>query len=271
MTHDPERPMTCHDAETLISDHLDGTLSDADRERLDAHCAQCASCAAILGDLQAIRQSAATLPPLRPARDLWADVERRIAAPVVVLDERRRVPAWARRAPWRQLAAAVVLMAATAGVTYTVATRSGGTDATVAAAGPAAPDSAPVSAPVATGLPADGGGRATVAAAPPSAASGAQRSSTRTVAATAAPAAEATYDREIAQMRRLLDARSGSLDDSTVAVLRRNLGIIDAAIRESRAALARDPASRLLNEQLTDALDQKLALMRTAVILTSRT
>jgi hypothetical protein len=91
------------------------------------------------------------------------------------------------------------------------------------------------------------------------------------VAATAAPAAEATYDREIAQMRRLLDARSGSLDDSTVAVLRRNLGIIDAAIRESRAALARDPASRLLNDQLTDALDQKLALMRTAVILTSRT
>ena len=69
----------------------------------------------------------------------------------------------------------------------------------------------------------------------------------------------------------MLDDRTGALDDSTVAVLRRNLGIIDAAIRESRAALARDPASRLLNEQLTDALDQKLELMRTAVILTSRT
>jgi hypothetical protein len=158
-------------------------------------------------------------------------------------------------------------MAATAGVTYTITTRSGAADAPVVAAGPATPtsDSAPI-----TGLPStpDAPG-ATVAAAPTAPSAG--RSATRAVAATTAPGAEATYDREITQLRRMLDDRTGALDDSTVAVLRRNLGIIDAAIRESRAALARDPASRLLNEQLTDALDQKLELMRTAVILTSRT
>lgn len=72
-------------------------------------------------------------------------------------------------------------------------------------------------------------------------------------------------------MQRLLDQRRASLDSGTVVVLERNLTIIDQAIRESRAALARDPASRFLTEQLTEALDQKLEVMRTAVLLTSRT
>jgi hypothetical protein len=47
-------------------------------------------------------------------------------------------------------------------------------------------------------------------------------------------------------------------------------GIIDGAIRESRAALARDPASALLNEQLTNALEQKVELLRAAVLLPVR-
>jgi hypothetical protein len=76
-------------------------------------------------------------------------------------------------------------------------------------------------------------------------------------------------DAEIAQLRRVLDERRGSLDTATVRILQQNLGIIDRAIRESRAALARDPASRLLYQQLNAALDTKLELMRTAVLLTT--
>ncbi|HEY0969613.1 MAG TPA: hypothetical protein VGE02_01415, partial [Gemmatimonadales bacterium] len=85
----------------------------------------------------------------------------------------------------------------------------------------------------------------------------------------AALGATAVYDREIAIMRGLLDQRRAALDTSTVRVLETNLDIIDRAIRDSREALARDPASPLLNRQLTDALDEKLELMRTAVLVSS--
>ncbi len=68
-----------------------------------------------------------------------------------------------------------------------------------------------------------------------------------------------------------VEQRRATLDTATIGVIERNLGIIDAAIRESRAALARDPASALLNEQLNNALEQKVELLRTAVLLPVRT
>ena len=54
-------------------------------------------------------------------------------------------------------------------------------------------------------------------------------------------------------------------------MLEHNIQIIDEAIAQSRAALARDPRSRFLGEQLDDALDKKLELLRTAALLPART
>ena len=79
------------------------------------------------------------------------------------------------------------------------------------------------------------------------------------------------YDAEIAQLQDVLDRRRGELDPATTVVLENNLRIIDRAIRDSRSALARDPASGFLTDQLTMALDKKLQLMRTAARLPSRT
>jgi hypothetical protein len=56
-----------------------------------------------------------------------------------------------------------------------------------------------------------------------------------------------------------------------VAIIERNLQIIDAAIAQSRAALARDPASQMLDQQLTHALDKKVELLRTAAMLPAST
>jgi hypothetical protein len=89
------------------------------------------------------------------------------------------------------------------------------------------------------------------------------------LAASAAPGA-ATYDREIAQLRRVVQQRRADLDSGTVAVLERNLRVIDDAIAQSRAALARDPRSRFLGQQLERTLDQKLELLRTAALLPAR-
>jgi hypothetical protein len=83
-----------------------------------------------------------------------------------------------------------------------------------------------------------------------------------------APAVQ-TYDREIAALRAALRQRA-DLDSSTVAVLEKSLRVIDDAIAQSRRALERDPHSRLLSDELTRALGQKVELLRTAVLLPAR-
>jgi hypothetical protein len=72
-------------------------------------------------------------------------------------------------------------------------------------------------------------------------------------------------------LQRVVSERRAQLDPSTVAIIEKNLQIIDAAIAQSRAALAKDPASMLLSDQLTHALDKKVELLRTAALLPSST
>lgn len=192
---------------------------------------------------------------------------------------------WPRR---RLAAAAVALVAVSAGTTY-LATRASTTQAPAAAAvgvaaAPGARASAQPSAPsvtapatstsVATGpttpvAPPDADGTA------PRAVGGVRRdaSDARLVArdggveVDAAVPAAAAYDREIATLRAAVRDRRGDLDSATVAVLVRNLGIIDAAIAQSRAALAHDPHSQFLGDQLTRALGQKVELLRTVALM----
>jgi hypothetical protein len=75
------------------------------------------------------------------------------------------------------------------------------------------------------------------------------------------------YGKEIEMLQNIVTQRKTQLDSSTVAVIQKNLEIIDTAIAQSRAALAKDPASRMLNQQLAHALDKKVELLRTAAML----
>jgi hypothetical protein len=78
---------------------------------------------------------------------------------------------------------------------------------------------------------------------------------------------EAVYGKEIEMLQTIVRERKAQLDPATVAVIEKNLEIIDRAIDQSRAALAKDPASILLSEQLSHALDKKVDLLRTAAML----
>jgi hypothetical protein len=82
---------------------------------------------------------------------------------------------------------------------------------------------------------------------------------------------EVIYGKEIALLQKIVSQRKTQLDSSTVAIIEKNLAIIDAAIEQSKAALVRDPASMLLSEQLTHALDKKVELLRTAALLPAST
>lgn len=89
-------------------------------------------------------------------------------------------------------------------------------------------------------------------------------------AAGATPAIEAGYVSATADLLRALDAERGRLAPATVATLERNLAVIDAAIAESRAALAADPGNRDLEALLWASYRQKVALLQQASRLAER-
>ena len=82
---------------------------------------------------------------------------------------------------------------------------------------------------------------------------------------------EVAYGEEITRLQTIIRDRRNELDVSTVTVLEQSLRIIDAAVRQSKAALARDPKSGFLTDQLNHALDKKVELLRTVALLPSRT
>jgi anti-sigma factor RsiW len=128
--------ISCDDAQALIPDLLDGTLSDTQRALYDAHVADCAECRLLARDLAGIRDDAAALPTFSPSRDLWSGIEARIETPVVEMNARSRaIGRWTTR---QFAAAAAVLIAVTAGGTWMVATRSPAVTTLPIAAVPAA-------------------------------------------------------------------------------------------------------------------------------------
>jgi putative zinc finger protein len=77
-------------------------------------------------------------------------------------------------------------------------------------------------------------------------------------------AVQADYERAAAELDGTLAGARGRLRPETVALLERNRRIIDAAISEARAALARDPGSAELRQLYAAAYRQKVELLRWA-------
>ena len=275
--------MNCQAFDAELADYLEGTLDDSASERAERHLRECVRCTSLVRDLEKIQKDAGALPDLAPARDLWAGIEARIAAPVIPLvaraeKQRRLTPAWMG-------AAAAALVMSTAGVTYLLTARSMDSrpavimrhDTTKVLAtqdGQSAGVDNPTS-----GVSRD------VGAANPDASAGMNAGNKlgekpeatsigRLVSrdpSSAAAHPEAVYGKEIEMLQTIVRERKAQLDPATVAVIEKNLQIIDRAIDQSRAALAKDPASILLSEQLSHALDKKVDLLRTAAMLPAST
>jgi hypothetical protein len=273
--------MACEAFDAALPDYLEGTLAEPLRASVSKHLGECVRCTGLIRDLQKIQKDAAALPDLVPSRDLWQGIEARIAAPVIPFETRperqkRLVPAW-------MAVAAAALVVSTAGVTYMLTARSlkpasSGTVAQVAPRASGADSQQGIDRGASqNSQPADLGGTSTGGAAVSrvnrgSVTSGGQ-ASTRLVTSQTGPEqrSEAVYSREIEMLQTIVTQRRAQLDSSTIAVIERNLRIIDAAISSSRAALEKDPASQLLGDQLTHALDKKVELLRTAALLPAST
>lgn len=259
MTDQP-MAMTCARVDEALSNYLEETLDVASRGAVDEHLAGCLRCSAILRDVGAIRSEAARLPELAPSRDLWEGISARIEPAVLPLGAPIR-----RDLPWRWMpiaaAVAAALVIATAGITYLATSRSLGTGAdrvTVSPAPSVTTEKLPGAAPAAAA-------ESAVAAAPSTPALASRRSTV------AASPSELAYGDDIQRLQKVITERRRELDPATVSVIEESLKIIDAAVKQSRAALARDPKSGFLAGQLNNALDKKVELLRTVALLPSST
>ena len=75
---------------------------------------------------------------------------------------------------------------------------------------------------------------------------------------------ESQYSEELHELELVLRKSRGALAPETVRIMEDNLRIIDAAIREARAALSADPQSDMLIDLLRSAYERKLELLRQA-------
>jgi len=279
-----EQHPTCAECDELFLEYFEGDLDSARRSMVEAHASSCARCQGLIRDIRGITEAAAALPVLEPSRDLWKGIEQRIEPAVVPITFRREGIHLSRRVIGLAAAALIVVSSS---VTY-VATQKPAKQPVRVVTGPGAfvpgasdeivsqpavptetapaPETTPeVSAPPAREV--------KPAAKPrPSVGGNAASSSRGTALASVRPqsAAEAALVPEIAQLQDVLKQRRSQLDPSTIKVVEDNLALIDAAVKQARAALMRDPASGFLTERLDNALQKKVELLRTVALLPSR-
>lgn len=242
----------CRRFDDVLSDYLENTISLPLRAAMDGHVASCARCSGLLADVRSIVDRAGALPELKPSRDLWPDVAALLDSPVVPISaapsaRRFRVPTWVGLA-----AAAAVLIVVTSVVTHRWVTNGDAPTPTVAAI-------PTVQAPQPESL-----GTA-VSSIPKSSTSPSVPATERTRVSAAV-----TYGREIARLESFVRQRGDALDPTTKAIIENSMRIIDSALVEVRAALARDPASRFLTDQVDQTLEKKMELLRTVSLLAAR-
>jgi hypothetical protein len=77
------------------------------------------------------------------------------------------------------------------------------------------------------------------------------------------------YDAAVADLEKAVHKGRGRLDANTIAIVEHNLQIIDQAIEQARQALAGDPANSYLSSHLFEARRRKLDLLRRAAALST--
>ena len=225
--------MACESRIERIQELVDGTLGAIRLTDLEQHLEQCADCRALRDDLERIRDAAAALPALAPPDGAWLQIAGRLRREGRITET---ATAASRSSSYTWLAIAATLVLA-AGLSIAVLVRST----------PSTPASAP-STPSAVAGNAKGGG------------------SVEEVLGKV-DAAQQQYEDAIMKMDDLRKANMNALDPQTSEVIEKNLGIIDRAIAENRAAVKAEPASVAARETLFEALRQKVSLLQDTMSL----
>ena len=231
--------MACQRYIDRIQDAVDGTLGSIRRADLDMHLNECDDCRALYEDLVRVRDAAAALPPLEAPDRAWLQIAGRLRQEGRIHELPK--PARARRpyTAWLAAAAALVIVVSGAALLMkrTVPTPATGTG-TATTMAPA---------------------RGNSGNAPPA-------KSVETVQ-TEVDAAQHQFELAIADLEKVAKANQSALDPGTSQTIEKNLGIIDQAIAENRAAVKAEPASVAARETLFEALRQKVSLLQDTIAL----
>ncbi|HXY40107.1 MAG TPA: zf-HC2 domain-containing protein [Vicinamibacteria bacterium] len=223
--------MTCQELDVRLDDWVDGLLPPPLAAEVEAHVAGCDACREAERRLRRVLAHAAALPrSLTPPRDLWPDIERRIAA-------RDR---WGWLSRWTSplvLAAAVVAVLAVAAVVWQGRQPAGVQTAVI-------PSASPTLQPV-------------------SAESGSLDPELEAAVRDYQAAANALF----AALQQRQQSRAIAPED--LARVQANLLVIDKAIAEVRAALVKDPANPELNRMLVATHRKKVDVLRRVVRLST--
>jgi anti-sigma factor RsiW len=244
--------MECREVRPALSDLVDGVIARDVRPEVEAHLQGCSGCRALLADLRRMREAARALPKMAAPESLWPKVRADfvaaasgreparafapVAAPEASGPRRPATRLWfappGRGVALGLAAAAVVVLAVSSGL-YLVSRRA-----------PAPP-------------------AATTAAVPPPAT---PAQAAQSVEAELTQADE-HYEKAIAALQQAASAGQAVLDPQTQAVLQKNMGVVDQAISESRAAVRSEPTSEVAQSSLFDALQRKVGLLRDTIAL----
>jgi anti-sigma factor RsiW len=224
--------MDCADLrEDALVDLVDGRLDGAQRRDVERHLEACANCRAMIEDLRSIRAAAFMLDRREPKVETFSRVQAAIAAEPTPKGRLLTMPARASWAVWLGAAAALIL--ATVIGLLPLMNRAPNTHADNQPAAAAAPE---------------------------------EPATVESVTAEF-EAAEKHYQKAIDDLQTIANKDTGELDPQVAAVLQKNLGVIDQAISESRAALKSQPSSANAQSGLFDALRTKVALLQQTVEL----
>jgi hypothetical protein len=225
--------MACEQQLTWIQELVDGTIGSIRRAELELHLDGCPECRALRQDLEKIRDAAGALPLLEPPARAWLQIAGRLRQEGRIRENAPAVPS-RRSYAWIGVAAALVLAT---GVSLLLVSRMPGTPP------------------------------ASTSTAPPIAAGNAPAGKSVETVQNEVEVAQQQFEKAIGDLEKVAKANTGALDPSTSAVIEKNLGIIDQAIAENRAAVRAEPASVAARATLFEALRQKVTLLQDTISL----
>ena len=205
--------MTCAQYLPWIQEKVEGTIGPIRRAELDQHLDGCAACRALYEDLQRIHDAAASLPALAPPDRVWLQIAGRLrqegriredAPAPVTRPGRGGYVAW--------LAIAATLVIAAGGALFLIPR----------------PDPAP---------------ETRMASTPPPSPAPAASDRPTIDAVNAVEDAQAKFEKAIEDLEKVAKANQQALDSGTAATIEKNLGILDQAIADNRAAVKSEPTS----------------------------
>ncbi|HVD94314.1 MAG TPA: zf-HC2 domain-containing protein [Vicinamibacterales bacterium] len=223
--------MACQQYLNSVHELVDGTIGAIRRAELEQHLDGCDACRALVSDLQRIRDAAGALPEMRPPDRVWLQIAGRLRQEGRITTAAEPERTRHSYVAWLAIAAALVIAAG--GAVMLLIPR------------PTTPSQS---------------------AAPAAQNSGAPVRSVETVQ-NEVDAAQQQFEKAISELEKVAKANQQALDPGTSATIEKNLGIIDQAIAENRAAVKSEPASVAARETLFDALRQKVSLLQDTISL----